>query len=197
MDIETITLIGANHNRRNAQIRATSLNLFRFCAEHDHVLAQHLAQAPHNAQYTSKTIQNEVVAQAICSDIIQEVQRAQYYVVIADEVTDVSNKEQLSLTLRYISNGVVRESFLDFIDVERITGRALGQAILYWLESNGLLAVDVQGQCFDGASNMSGARSGCQAVIQQQAPKAVYVHCSSHRLNLAIVSASSIAALGK
>ncbi len=126
--------------------------------------------------------------------VVQQVESAKYYTVIADEVTDVSNKEQLSLTLRYISNGAVRESFLDFIEVERITGRALGEAILHWLGSNGLLAVDLRGQCFDGASNMSGARSGCPAIIQQQAPKAVYVHCSSHRLNLAIVSACKIAA---
>ena len=30
------------------------------------------------------------------------------------------------------------------------------------------------------------------AIIQQKAPKAVYFHCASHRLNLAIVSACSI-----
>ena len=64
--------------------------------------------------------------------------------------------------------GLWRESFLDFIDVERITGRALGQAILHWLESNGLSAVDLQGQCFDWASNMSGARSGCYSTASSK-----------------------------
>ena len=39
---------------------------------------------------------------------------------------------------------------------------------------------------------MSGARSGCQAIVRQEAPKAIYVHCSAHRLNLAIVSACKI-----
>ncbi len=46
------------------------IELVRFYAKHDHVLAQHLAKAPHKAQYTSTTIQNElvqVVAQAIRS----------------------------------------------------------------------------------------------------------------------------------
>lgn len=32
------------------------------------------------------------------------------------------------------------------------------------------------------------------AIIQQKAPKAVYFHCASHRLNLAVVSACNISA---
>lgn len=39
---------------------------------------------------------------------------------------------------------------------------------------------------------MAGARSGYMAIIQQKAPKAVYFHCTPHRLNLAIVSACTI-----
>ena len=34
--------------------------------------------------------------------------RAKYYSVIADEVVDVSNKEQLSLTVRYVLDGTVK-----------------------------------------------------------------------------------------
>ena len=41
---------------------------------------------------------------------------------------------------------------------------------------------------------MSGARSGCMAIIQLKVPKAVYFHCAAHRLNLAIVSACNISA---
>ena len=118
----------------------------RFHAEHDHILAEHLASFPRNAQYTSKTITNElvqVIGMAIHNDILQEVQRVKYYTVIADEVNDVSNKEQLSLSIRYFSSGTVKEMFLDFIEVERITGKVLGEAILHWLEVNRLSAVDL------------------------------------------------------
>ena len=41
---------------------------------------------------------------------------------------------------------------------------------------------------------MSGAVAGCRSLIQQEAPKAVYFHCASHRLNLAIISACSVQA---
>ena len=79
--------------------------------------------------------------------------------------------------------------FLDFVEVERITGKSLGDAIVHWLDVNELAVANMRGQCYDGASSMSGSRKGCH---QQQAPKAVYVHCSSHKLNLAIVSTCKI-----
>ena len=173
------------------------VELVRFRAEHDQILAQHLAKSPRNARYTSKTIQNElieVVGNSIHDDILQEVKRAKYYSVIADEMADVSNKEQLSLTVRYVLDRTVKEMFVDFIEVERITGESLAMAILHWLHAQGLPASDMRGQCYDGASNMSGACSGCQAIVQQQAPKAMYFHCSAHRLNLAVVSACKIPA---
>ena len=50
--------------------------------------------------------------------------------MIADEVTDSANKEELSLALRYILDGSIKEVFVDFVEVERITGAVLAQAIL-------------------------------------------------------------------
>ena len=83
-----------------------------------------------------KTIQNElaaVVGDQIRKDIVSEVKVAKYYSVIADEVTDASNNEELSLVLRYLFNGEIKEVFVDFLQVERITGKVLGESILNWL----------------------------------------------------------------
>lgn len=136
----------------------------------------------------------DVVGNCIRNDIIAEVKSAKYYSIIADEVTDVANEEELSLVFRYVYQGVVKEVFSDFIAVERITGSVLGEAILSWLKAHDISLADMHGQCYDGASNMSGARSGVMAVVQQEAPKALYYHCASHRLNLSVVSACSIQA---
>ena len=51
-----------------------------------------------------------------------EVKEAKFYSIIADEVTDVSNKEELSLVVRYLHKGNVKEVFVDFLEMERITG---------------------------------------------------------------------------
>jgi len=44
---------------------------------------------------------------------------------------------------------------------------------------------------FDGASNMSGDYGGVQALLQQQAPSLIIVHCRSHVLQLAMVKATN------
>ena len=85
-------------NHRNFQ----ALLNFRVDAG-DTVLGEHLATASRNATYTSSVIQNQVIdvlADQVRQKIIGNVQVAKWFSVIADEVTDVSNKEQLSLVLR-------------------------------------------------------------------------------------------------
>ena len=84
------TVEGLDHNEGNF------IKLVRFRTETDHILANHLSKAPRNARYTSKTIQNElisVVDQSIQNTIVNEVKEAKFYSVIADEVTDATNKE--------------------------------------------------------------------------------------------------------
>ena len=143
------------------------VELVRFRAETDEVLACHLANAPRNAVYTSKTIQNSLVGvngNRIRNDILTEVKRARFFTIIGDEVADVSNKEQLLLALRYVLHGVVKEVFVDFIEVERIIGAALATAIVRCLVAWELPLSHILGQCYDGASNMAGARSGCKVI---------------------------------
>ena len=166
------------------------VQLVHFRVETDTILSAYLSKAPKNACYTSKTIQNEllsVVADSIRYSIISEVKSAKYYSIIADELTDAANHEELSLVFHYVHNEEIRVVFVDFLEVERITGRVLGEAIISWLKAHDISPADMRGQCYDGASNMSGVK----AVVQEVAPKAMYHH---HRLNLSVVSAYSIQA---
>ena len=126
------------------------IELVRFRAETDNVLSTHLQNSPVNARYTSKTIQNElieVIGKHVRNDIIDEVKTSKYYTLIADEVSDSSNKEQLSITLRYVFGDVVKKMFVGFVSVERITGESLAGAILHWLSAAGLSPSDMCGQC--------------------------------------------------
>ena len=103
----------------------------------------------------------EVIGEYIRNKIIAEVKRAKFYSVIADEVTDTANKEELSISLRFVLDGTIKEVFVDFMEVERITGQVLAQTILQWISTHDVSPKDIRGQCYDGASNMSGAVSGC------------------------------------
>lgn len=78
------------------------------------------------------------------------------------------------------------------LDLCQLTGQVLADAIISHLTDWGLSLADLQGQCYDSSSNMAGPRSGCKAIVQQQAPMAIYSHCAAHQLNFAVVSACNI-----
>jgi len=46
-----------------------------------------------------------------------------------------------------------------------------------------------RGQCFDGASNVAGSVNGLQSKIREAEPRALFVHCSSHSINLVVQDA--------
>ena len=89
--------IGSTSKRRHIATQATLLLYF--------ASADHLAGAAANALYTSKTTQNELIG--ICGRIIQStilgrIRAAGVYSLMADEATDVANKEQLAICIRFV-----------------------------------------------------------------------------------------------
>ena len=172
------------------------IELVQLRSETDQVLRDYLEHAPRNAVYTSKTIQNEmidVVSSTIRNSIIKEIKNSKYFTILADEVTDCANLEQISVVIRFVDGDKqIREEFLDFITVERITGESISAALLSWLEAHELDVAFCRGQGYDGASSMSSSNMGVQGRICRVSPLALYTHCHSHQLNLCIVRACSI-----
>ena len=72
----------------------------------DEVLANHFSQATNRAKYTSPTLQNELISilgEQIRESIVNQIPSdAPYFSILADEVTDVSNREQLSLVVHLL-----------------------------------------------------------------------------------------------
>ena len=163
----------------------------------DTVLAEHFKMGAQNAQYSSPRIQNDLISctgEWIRKQIIQEVQNAKFFSVSADEAADCSNKEQLPLVLRFVdATNSIREEFVEFVFCDTGTsGSAIADKILEGLEEYGLNVNYLRGQAFDGAGNMAGKYRGAAAIIQSTCPKAVYVHCAAHCLNLCVVAACNI-----
>ena len=115
--------------------------------------------------------------------------------MLADETTDVSTSEQLSISVRFVDTTAsqlkLREEFLGFVAVTSTTGESIAEVILSTLENWGLNVSLLRGQGYDGASNMSGKFRGVQAIIRSHVPSAVYLHCRAHSLNLAVVHSCS------
>ena len=80
------------------------------------MLRKYLETSPKNALHTSKTIQNEminVIGDAIRDEISDEIQSVKFFSILADEVTDCSNLEQVSIVIRFVDRDkTIRENFL-------------------------------------------------------------------------------------
>ena len=162
----------------------------------DETLKNHFKTAPKNATYISAPIQNEIIhsyKQYIQGKLLEDI-RGKYFAIIADEAQDSSDSEQLSLVLRFIDDvGEIREGFMEFGLCESVTGAAIAELILDRIQNVYRLDMNLcVGQCYDGASNMSGIRSGVANIILKQFPNALYYHCASHKLNLVVASCCQI-----
>ena len=117
---------------------------------------------------------------------MEELNGTCYHSILADEVTS-HNAEHLAICGRFVDkNKNVREEFLTFLQLERVTGEKIAESILDFLKESNIPVENMHGQGYDGASNMSSDRVGVQARIREKAPLATYVHCNGHCLNLVI-----------
>ena len=148
--------------------------------------------APRNATYHSKTIQNQIIdiiGDMIAECIIKEVKNAQFFSILADEASDISNKEQLSLVLRFVDeNNEIREEFICFLHCDSgLSGESLAKLIMDKTHELGLSMDKCQGQGYDGAGSMAGRVKGVAARISAIYKFAVYTHCFSHALDLSVM----------
>ena len=100
-------------------------------------------KCPANATYKSKNIQNEIInilKEHIQFKIVQKIKQSKYFAVLANEASDVSNKEQMSLVLRYLdSTNQIKEEFLSFIHCKDGTsGEAISKYIISEVEKLGI-----------------------------------------------------------
>ncbi len=167
-------------------------------AQFDVALKQHMQTAPKNAIYLSPAIQNELIeccAEEIRGTLINRIQAAQYFTVLADESMDISGTEQMSLCVRYVNeeeeNLEIKEDFLGFCPLPKQDAATITSAILNQLTKWGLHTTFLRGQGYDGASTMSGKVSGVQKRVKELYPRAMYTHCRSHALNLVVVHGCS------
>ncbi|XP_022175945.1 52 kDa repressor of the inhibitor of the protein kinase-like [Myzus persicae] len=168
----------------------------------DEILKDHLETGAANAQYTSAKTQNKLIencGQVITEQIVNKIIRVSFFSVMADETTDIGRLEQMSLCVRYIDpdNEVptIREDFLNFVVDSDLSGSGLASVILENLKNHGIILEKMVGQGYDGAAAMSGHLNGVQSIVRRTFPRALYVHCSAHSLNLAISDACKISAI--
>ncbi len=161
--------------------------LLRMKAEEDPNLAEWLKRKEN--VYTSPDIQNEILKTMglrVLREIARELQSSPFITVMADETTDASNREQVTMVIRRVTEDLqVHEEFLGLYHVSAIDAATLTTVIKDLLMRMNLGIEKLRGQCYDGASAMSGSKSGVAKRISDLEPRAVFTHCYGHALNLA------------
>ena len=62
------------------------------------------------------------------------VTKAKFFSILADEVRDTSNKEQMSLVIRFFDVTNIEESFVDFIECENLDGDLIASKLICQLK---------------------------------------------------------------
>ena len=154
----------------------------------DSNVRKHLDQS--TDKYTCHQIQDEmirIIALHTLRNISADFQAATYYSIMADEVTDASNREQVVICLRRVDTSFEpHEEFIGLYKVDETSANTITKALMDVLERMHLSLSSSRGQCYDGASNMSGIRRGTAAQFLLKEPHALYNHCYDHALNLAV-----------
>ena len=169
---QCIALRGDVENLDTPENPGNFLALLKLLAVPDCVLKSHLETPamPCETQLSPQT-QNELIEvmgkHIILKSILGDLNAATYYSILADEVTS-HNKEHLAIFAWFVNEKKdVREEFLTFIKLERITGEKIAENILAFLKENNVPVTSMRGQGYDGASNMSSCTSGVQAWMKK------------------------------
>ena len=85
---------------------------------------------------------------------------------MVDDTIDISNKEQMSLCIRYVKDDfTVVETFLGFIETPSTTGKSLYKRLCNSLCTLGLSLDQCRGKGYDGAANMIGCLKGLASMV--------------------------------
>ena len=164
--------------------------LLKCCAEDDPVLKEWFS----HSSYKSHDIINELIqlmAHQQLKKLLQDVHEAEWFALIADETRDVSGSEQLGVSLRWVDkNYGINKDMVGLVEVEMTDAATLTSTLKDVLLRCNLQLSQCRGQAYDGASNMAGHLSGVSTRITNEEPKAMYVHCLGHSLNLCLQDCS-------
>lgn len=125
--------------------------------------------------------------------ILDDVRSARWFSVMADECTDVSTLEQMSMCFRFVDEirrhqPEIREEFVGFVKLQKTDADTIYKEIMEFIRDCNLDVTNLRGQGYDGASVMAGNVTGVATQILRQQPKAMYCHCRAHNLNLIVSS---------
>ena len=183
---QNMTFRGRHEYRALGQHSGNEGNFLELCklvAKYDAVLATHIFATKTTHMYMIfrySDIQNDLIhalSESTRNVILKKISTATFYSVIVDESRDCSRSEMCSISMRFVNEeGIIEEVFLDFVELTSTASENMLNVILQKLSKWNLPITLCRGQCYDGASNMAGKKSGLQQRFKE------------HNLNLCLIN---------
>ena len=100
--------------------------------------------------------------------------KASMYSLMADECTDVSTVEELSVFCRWEEDGVPVDCFLEIIPLKKADKETIYSTLIECLKRKNLQVGRIVGLGFDGAATFSERKTSVQARIKKHTPQALF-----------------------
>lgn len=151
-----------------------------------------LSEMKHFQQRSQRSQKNMrlLLGQLIKKKLISKVKDAKYYSILVDEVSDIAVMEQLLIYIGYVD--VHGETHFDFLEIKDVlenspsaNAETITELIIEELKECGLPPQNLCGFGSDGASVMTGSKSGVGVRLKKTAVIMIRSHCINHRLALA------------
>ena len=164
-----LVLRGHRESSHSSHNQDNYLTLFHEISHYYPLLTNHLEDSLcKDVKDLERKSQNELIdiiaEKLIQRRTIEEIIEAGVHSISADEVTTCNN-EILSICLRYDNNDNKNcEVSMEFVDLERITGEVIGNAIIKFYNDISIEIAQCRGQCYDSAANMQFLEKRCSVI---------------------------------
>ncbi|XP_076308589.1 zinc finger MYM-type protein 1-like [Tachypleus tridentatus] len=101
-------------------------------------------------KYVTHDVQNEILEVMALQDVESCIRNGRYFSILAVECTDVANKEQLTICIRWIDNNLEpHEDFIGFYEIPTIKADTIVLAIKDAIIRMNLTLANCRGQCYN------------------------------------------------
>ena len=123
-----------------------------------------------NAHYTSKDAVVDFVEALgtwIDESLLARLQNACYFGLFADECTDITTLEELSVVCRWVENRLPVEHIIEIIALKKADAQTIYETLVDCLKVKGVQISKLIGMGFDGAAMFSGNCNGVQTLLKR------------------------------
>ena len=117
--------------------------------------------------------------------LLKRLHKAPFFSTMADECTDVTTIEELTICCRWVESGVPEEHFIEILSLKKANAESIYSTLVKYCREKNIQLGRLIGIGFDGVATFSGDKRGVQRRLKELSPHALFVHCRCHVLQLA------------